>query len=313
MLKPILSLVVILFFFELDAIAQTTVIFDDETKMVLNGKLITTFAKPDFPDTKKVEQYEKSFYKQVGDTIEIATYGERPSKEMGNLYIYRFHTNELDIEDLSVKEELDDKGEVRYYYAMFNAPAGKELYHTSYNAMNSSGDLMSFSYFTVSSFSKSDLEALVKQVKLAAQTTVTFKDKSTYAVDGRCLGERKIFNYSKPEEVERIEKSFYKIDNDTIEISVYTEFVTKKMDELWVYRFHNNQLNTQELAVSDETQDDGQFLFYTINFAAIEGKFNSKKYTYENAKGEKLSLEFFNINSEQQEGLEALVHLITIN
>ncbi len=293
--------------------AQTTVTFDDETKLVLKGKLIGTFAKPDYPNTKEVEQYEKSFYRIDGDTIEITTYGEFPSKEMADLYIYRFHTNQLEIASLMVNEEQDDKGKFRHYSVSFNAVAGKELHHTSYNAMNSNGFPMSFSYFNVNSDQKEGLQELVKQVKLKAQTTVVFADKTTYALDGRVMGERKMYSYENPNEVEKTEKAFLKIDNDTIEIAVYTAFTNNKVDELWVYRFHSNQLNTQDLSISDETQDDGQFLFYTIDFAVTEGTFHSTKYTYENSKGEPLSFEFFNVNADQQEGLEALIHLISIN
>lgn len=44
-----------------------------------------------------------------------------------------------------------------------------------------------------------------------------------------------------------------------------------------------------------------------------EGKFNSKKHTFEDAKGEQLRLEFFNLNANQQEGFEALSQIISIN
>lgn len=293
--------------------AQKTVTFDDETKLVLNGKLITTFAKPDSFTPNKIEENQKSFYKMDGDTIEIAIFYEDLEKSFPKVDVFRFHPNELDLNELFIHEALDATSKFLYNYVSFNANANKEIRYVSYDNHFPKGAPSSFSYFTVGSMNKAELESLIKQVKLAAQTTVTFKDKSTYALDGRPIGERQLYSYEDPTKVERIEKSFYKIDGDTIEIAVYTAFTDKKIDELWIYRFHNNQLNTQELAVSDETQDDGQFLFYTIDFAAVESKFNSKKYTFENSKGEPMLLEFFNINADKQEGLEALIQIISIN
>lgn len=145
-----------------------------------------------------------------------------------------------------------------------------------------------------------------------AQITVTFEDETTMELDGTLFGTYKKYSYSNPDEVELIERSFYKWDSDTLEIAIYGEFVTKVMDDLRIYHIHKNQLNFDDFLLKEETDVDGKFLQYSLNFSALDTEFNYTSYSYGSSIGDKLSFSFFTVNADEIEGLEALEHLITI-
>ena len=148
---------------------------------------------------------------------------------------------------------------------------------------------------------------------LFAQTKIEFRDGKSLTLNGTLVGTFAKPDFFDPTLVEKNYSTTYKLDGDTLEIAVYSEYANKSFDDLEIFRIHKNQINLDYFAIQDETNDDEKVTHYSLSFSALdEEKFHYKEFTIYSSVGTPKEFNTFTIYSDQKEGLEALEHLISI-
>lgn len=144
----------------------------------------------------------------------------------------------------------------------------------------------------------------------SAQTKIDFRDGKSMTLNGKSLGTFVIYDFFEPTVVSKHTKNFYKVEGDTIEIAVYTEWEGGRMDDLRIYRIHKNQINTEISAISEAYEENGSSS-YSYSFHALdEQQFGYKTYSIYSSTGEAKEFNVFTIESNQKEGFEVLFLLI---
>lgn len=143
-----------------------------------------------------------------------------------------------------------------------------------------------------------------------AQTKIDFRDGKSMTLNGKPLGSLVIYDYFEPTVVSKHATSYYKVEGDTIEIAVYSVWESGSVDDLRIYRIHKNQVDTEDMGVEEDTEENGT-IAYELYFRANDGqKFKYKKYTIHSIIGESFNFGLFSVASNQKEGLEELFNLI---
>lgn len=140
--------------------AQTKIEFRDGKSMTLNGKLIGTFAKPDFFDATIIDKNIQALYSMDGDTLEISVYSLYSNKSFDDLEIFRIHKNQIDLANFSVSDETNDEDKVTHHSLSFYALDDQKFRYKKYTIYSSKGEAKEFNTFTIYSHQKEGLEAL---------------------------------------------------------------------------------------------------------------------------------------------------------
>jgi len=144
-----------------------------------------------------------------------------------------------------------------------------------------------------------------------AQTKIVFRDGNSMTLNGTSIG-----TYVQPDFFDAtITKknilNYYKLDGDTLEISIYSEWPGKRMNKMNIYRINKNQIDKDYLSISEETNENGVVTEYDLAFTALdETKFKYKKYDIYSSIGQPTSFNVFSITCNQKEGLEKLIILL---
>lgn len=145
---------------------------------------------------------------------------------------------------------------------------------------------------------------------LSAQTKIDFRDGKSITLNGKSLGTNVIYDYFEPSKISKYATSYYKVEGDTIEIAVYSEWKSGSMDDLSIYRIHKNQLDTEYFGIEKNTEENGK-IRYDLRFSSIDGqKFAYKIYSKYSAIGEPNEFGIFTIAYNQKEELDELFSLI---
>lgn len=144
--------------------AQTKIDFRDGKSMALKGKVIGTFAKPDFSDPTIIAKNIQTYFGMDGDTLEISVYSEYANKSFDDLQIFRIHKNQItiDLDYYTVDNETNENEEVTHYSFTLSANDEQKFQYRKYTIYSSIGKAQSFNTFTLYSNQKEGLEELFK-------------------------------------------------------------------------------------------------------------------------------------------------------
>lgn len=149
------------------------------------------------------------------------------------------------------------------------------------------------------------------RMEATAQTTVKFEDKSTKTIDGKLIGTLLTYDAVNKKQVEENVKTWYKVDGDTIEISVYSESIAKQMEDFYIYRIHRNQLTLDVLYTTEQPDASGKMQYYVLFLVPVEGvELKYTSYDFTSSAGETAFNDYFAIRSNKKEGLEELIQLL---
>lgn len=145
---------------------------------------------------------------------------------------------------------------------------------------------------------------------LLSQYKIDFRDGKSLVLRGKQAGSFVKYNFFDATIVDQNYQNYTFLDGDTIEISVYKAWKDGRMDDLFVYRIHQNQINQDYTEIYEDLDDNGKLLSYRLPIvAADEQAFLFRKYNIYSSVGEARRFNTFTIESNQKEGLEEILKM----
>lgn len=145
-----------------------------------------------------------------------------------------------------------------------------------------------------------------------SQTTIAFRDGKTFSIQGEKLGTNVIYAFDDPTIKEKLVEYYWFEEDGIVSISEYSTWlkaeITGRMDELRVYQIPVLEQEIQP-EVIEETDDNGLFLNYSLNFQMRdESPSSCSIYTiYDSSPKEVRSMKYVTIVSLEKEGFETFI------
>ena len=141
-----------------------------------------------------------------------------------------------------------------------------------------------------------------------AQKIMEFEDGTSIALSGTEVEPYIKYNDFNVSEIKQDVQSFYKMDGNTLKISILGE-LKSILVELNIYRIHKNQIYPYYISVEEQTNHEE--VYCSLNFLVNEGsKFDSKHYVSTNSEAENVKIRNFRVCSDQKSGIETFYNFL---